>query len=216
MTIKENHNQLLRKSDLWFYTNTLLCVFYVFSHLEVSEYDLLKIFFTFIFYCLFWNNYRLTGSYNNGKFLGTLHPLSPSGYIFYKIVQSRNQEIDIGTMFWIVQCHLIICADSCNHCCNQDTEFFHHPKDLLVSKSNVESLPPLLFTFLHLSYNCLKYFLYLTLRSTSENIVLFASTLKQNLERGEGTFLYLPIVILSSFLMSFVSFFNPFLFKDFL
>lgn len=43
------------------------------------------------------------------------------------IIQYQNQEFDIGT-----QCvhYLIICVDSYNYQYIQDTELFHHHKDL--------------------------------------------------------------------------------------
>lgn len=37
-----------------------------------------------------------------------------------------------------ILCYFISCVDSCNHQCNQDTELFHHHKDL--------PLPPVPFT----------------------------------------------------------------------
>lgn len=83
-------------------------------------------------------------------------------------------------------------ADSCNHSCSQDTELFHHHKDLLVPASyqlqrNIESFL-LLSSFTSIIFNVIvKYFFYLHINPCQAMLyfLVLLSDIVQKSQEGE-------------------------------
>lgn len=122
----------------------------------------------FIFNFSFRKNYRFMESCKDStkKSLVLLTQLSPMFTSWIIIIQYQNHKTDLGTMY-IDSSYFITCINSCIHHCDQDTELFHHYRDLQLStfyqfEWNLETSPPFnLFCLLSFLYNYLKYLLHI-------------------------------------------------------